>query len=45
VVENDSAGDICEDGATVFVDGEEEIAARIECEARDVLAVRERQSV
>jgi hypothetical protein len=45
VVENDSSRDVCEDRATVFVDGEEEVAAGVQCEAGDVLAVREWEGV
>jgi hypothetical protein len=45
VVEDDASRDIGEDGAAVFVDGEEEVAARVQCEARDVLSVGERERI
>jgi hypothetical protein len=45
VVEDDAAGDVGENGAAIFVDGEEQVSARVECEAGDVLAVRKRECV
>ena len=39
MVDHDSARNIGEDGATVFVDGEEEVAARVQRQAGDVLSV------
>ena len=45
VVEHDAARHIGEDRAAIFVDGEEEVAAGIQCEAGDVLSVGEGQGV
>lgn len=41
VVENYAAGHVCEDGAAIFVDGEEEVSAGVESEAGNVFAVGE----
>ena len=45
MVEDDSTWDVGKDGTAIFVDGEEEVAARVQCEARDVLSVGEREGV
>ena len=45
VVEKDASWDIGEDGATVFVDGEEQVPAGVQCQAGDVLSVRKRQGI
>jgi hypothetical protein len=45
VVQDDSARDICEDGATIFVYGEEQVAPRVQREAGDVLSVGKGQRV
>jgi hypothetical protein len=41
VVEHYAAGYVCENGAAIFVDGEEEVSAGVEGEAGDVFAVGE----
>jgi hypothetical protein len=45
VVEDDSAGDVGEDRATIFVDREEQVAAWIQCEAGDVASMRKGKCV
>jgi hypothetical protein len=45
MVEDDAAGDVGKNGAAIFVDGEKQVTARVEGEARDVLSVRKRQRV
>jgi hypothetical protein len=45
VVEYDATRDIGKDGATIFVDGEEEVSARVEGKACNVLSVRKRKCV
>jgi hypothetical protein len=45
VIEDDAAGDVGENGAAIFVDGEEQVSARVEGEAGDVLSVRKGQRV
>jgi hypothetical protein len=45
VVEYDSAGDVGEDGAAIFVDGEKQVAARVQCEAGDVASMRKGKCV
>tara|TARA_R110002003_G_scaffold145_8_gene13413 strand:- start:32053 stop:32244 length:192 start_codon:yes stop_codon:yes gene_type:complete len=45
VVEDGPARDVGEDGATILVDGEEQVAARVQRQAGNVLAVREWQGV
>jgi hypothetical protein len=45
VVEGYPPGDVGEDCAAIFVDGEEEVAARVECQAGNVAAVRERKGM
>jgi hypothetical protein len=41
MVKDYAAGNVCEDCAAVFVDGEEEVAAGVEGETSDVFAVGE----
>lgn len=45
VVEDDSAGDVGEDGTTIFVDGKEQVTARVQCEACDVASMRKGKCV
>lgn len=45
VVEDNAAGDVGEDCATVLVDGQQKVAARVQCEAGDVLAMRKGEGV
>lgn len=45
VVQRDPSREVCEDGAAIFVYGEDEIALWVEGKAADVLAMRERKSV
>jgi hypothetical protein len=45
VVEHDSAGHVCKDGLSVFVDGEQKVSARVQCQAGDVSPVRKRKGV
>lgn len=45
VVENDATRDVGEDCAAIFIDREEEVSARVEGKACDVLAVRKRKRV
>lgn len=45
VVEYDATRNIGEDCATVFIDREEEVSARVESQACDVLPVRKRKRV
>ena len=42
MVEDDSAGDVGQNGSAIRVDCEKEISTRIQCKTGDVLSVRKR---
>jgi len=45
MVEDDAAGYVGENGTAVLVDGEEQVTARVQCQAGNVGSVRERKRV
>lgn len=45
VIQGYPARDVGENGAAIFVDGEEEVSARVQCEAGDISAMGKRKGI